>query len=200
MRYKIYKKLTMNIEIRILTICIALIFIQENVWSQFYVQGGFSADNTSKEIDKLIDNKNKLVYRIGIGQEINIKKYFVLDAGVHLMNINKQTFDIKNQASTYNFALPVQLRVRPVKFFDIGIGIMPSVTSAPNQSIFKSPISYYGLVSLGINIHKSFTIEGSYNYGLKTYRNVSFVDENGTVTSLQDYNFQSFSLTAKVKF
>jgi hypothetical protein len=190
----------MKIVIRILTLALILMFFQEKVVCQFYIQGGFSLDNTSKELNKLAEYNSKPVYRLGIGQEIKLKKYFVLDAGLHLMNINKQTFNKESQSTAYNFALPIQFRVRPTKYFDVGLGIMPSVTSTNGQTILESPISYYGLLSLGINVHKSLTIEGIYNYGLKNYKNLSLRDQNGSVLLMQDFRHQFFSITAKVKF
>lgn len=185
--------------IKIFTLIFLSLILNGQLTAQFYIQGGITKHLKNKELETLGFYENLLPwYRLGFGHELKFKKIFVLDAGVHLMNINKDM--LENDFRFFNIATPIQFKVRPISLMDLGLGFMPTFTTTKTQSIFESPVQYFGLASFGINLHKRFSIEGLYNYGLKYYKDVNYYNMNGGFLGKFDLRDQSYSITAKIKF
>jgi hypothetical protein len=177
-----------------------LIFIQLQLSAQFYVQGGVIVNHLDEELKNLDIYRGKASYRLGIGQEIKFARIFVLDAGIHYMKVTQEIIRSEELASRSNLTVPILLKIRPIKWIDFGAGIMPSISIARNESVFEKAFDFSGIVTIGINLHKSFVIEASYISGFIPYNQIETTNSSGQIIDMLDNRLQFYSLSAKIRF
>ncbi len=186
--------------IKVLTFIYLTLIIEGRLTAQFYVQGGVIVNHLDEELKNLDIYRGKASYRLGIGQEIKFAKIFVLDAGIHYMNVKQEIILSEELASRSNLALPVLLKIRPIKWIDFGAGVMPSLSISRDESVFEKAFDFSGVAAIGINLHKSFVLEASYISGFIPYNQIETTNSSGQIIDMLDNRLWFYSLSAKIRF
>lgn len=164
--------------------------------AQFYVKGGALVNQINKDLKTIY--KAKPSYMLGIGQEIGFS-LLALDIGLNYYEI-KQELNISKQISNNRLAgLSAQLRFKPSSFFDVGAGIMPSVSVSRDEDIFEKSVDVSGLISIGVYPIKNIGVELGYNAGFIPYSTIEIKDSVGATIDQIDSNRNFYHLALKVR-
>ncbi|HMP30581.1 MAG TPA: hypothetical protein PKD85_13330 [Saprospiraceae bacterium] len=190
----------MNITSKFSSIICILFFFHSLSHAQFYVKGGVLVNHLGSELKNLDIYKGKASYTLGMGQEISVLKFLVLDAGFNFMNIKNEIVNSNQLASNSVLALPFLIKLRPVKQIDFGAGLMPSISLSRDKTIFEKAVDLSGVLNLSLNVHKNFSLDAAYYAGFIPYNELNITNASGDIVKMLENKLQFYTLGVKIKF
>lgn len=181
-----------------------LLFIKMDSYGQAFFRGGavFFQFENKEQLKSFAKINEKTSYYFGGGMEVGMMKILGLEIGANYYKINiddeLQNTDFINGSIV---GLPLVLKLKPVKQFSAGIGLMPSVFINPSvlEEVYYKKIDLSGLLKVEIFPIDLIGIEATYTAGFASKETVDFIDPNGVSTLLKSNN-KFLCLGLKVRF
>lgn len=187
-------------------LCLLAIFYT-SLNAQFYLKGGVLFNQAPGKEDISAGNTKDLFegqksFTLGVGQELTLFKLLGLDLGINYFDIKQslidQSSDPENLSNKMG-AVSAIIRIKPTKYFDVGVGIMPAVSVKRDESIFEKSIDVAGVASVSINPFKAIGIELNYNTGFLPYGKILYRDTSGANFSEVQFKNSFYTLALKLK-
>ena len=179
---------------KLLLTSLCLLWFSYNIGAQAFVRAGMVSFNPNVDEVKLnIKTRSIPSYYLGGGLEAKILKIFLLEIGANYYNL-KVDVDAGSDTQELSGAmvgLPVLLKINPVKYFNAGVGVMPSAFINQNTvtNIYYKKYDLSGTAKVEVKPIKQISIELAYTFGFIPSELVS-TDAQGVEEILKSH--QSF--------
>lgn len=141
-------------------------------------------------------------YYLGGGMEASILKYFILELGANYYKINVDLMDPNSENINGSIiGFPVLFKVKPVKYFNAGVGLIPSVflDQSVLEKIYYKEFDLSTTAKIEIRPIRSISIEACYSIGFRP-GSIEWRDINGSIEKTLESNHHFYNLGLKYLF
>lgn len=155
---------------RLLLTGMCMLWLSYNIGAQAFVRAGMVTFQPNVDEVKLnVMTRSFPSYYIGGGLEAKILKIFLLEIGANYYDIN---VDVESGSATEKLdgamvGLPVLLKINPVKYFNAGVGLMPStfINSNTLENLYYKKYNVSGTAKIEVKPIRQISIELAYTLG-----------------------------------
>lgn len=163
-----------------------LVFISfQALKSQAFVRAGIVAfDLNLSDKEELYQIKMHPRYYVGGGLEAKILKIFLLEIGANYYKLDLDLDSLGGQVNGSILGLPVLLKINPSKYFNAGVGLMPSIflNQGTLEDIYYKKYDLSGTAKIEVKPIKQISIELVYTVGFIPKDAIHYRDPGGLGT------------------